>query len=112
MDMIMLSANRVFSLGYSTSGIALFFLTESPFCKKKNVSNYHKLHFAGNLDIVFCFYCGQGLQDWKDDDIPWCEHARWSSDCPFLLNIKGQEFVRLEQLKQNDPAQVKRERER
>lgn len=35
MDMIMLSANRVFSLGYSTSGIALFFLTESPFSKKK-----------------------------------------------------------------------------
>lgn len=71
------------------------------------------IHFAGNLDIVFCFYCGQGLQDWKDDDVPWCEHARWSSDCPFLLNIKGQEFVRLEQLKHIDPLQVRdRERER
>lgn len=33
--MDMLSANRVFSLGYSISGIALFFLTESLFCKKK-----------------------------------------------------------------------------
>lgn len=66
--------------------------------------------YSGKSDIVFCFYCGQGLQDWKDDDIAWCEHAKWSPDCPFLLNIKGREFVRLEQLKESDPDQYKEEK--
>lgn len=53
MDMIMLSANRVFSLGYSTSGIALFFLTESPFCKKKLIIINFILQGTWTLSSVF-----------------------------------------------------------
>lgn len=53
MDMIMLSTNRVFSLGYSTSGIALFFLTESPFCKKKLIIINSILQGTWTLFSVF-----------------------------------------------------------
>lgn len=62
MDMTMLSANRVFSLGYSTSGIALSFLTESPFCKKKNVSNYHKLLLQGTWTLSSVFIVARGCK--------------------------------------------------
>ncbi|XP_078322302.1 baculoviral IAP repeat-containing protein 8-like [Crassostrea virginica] len=61
--------------------------------------------YTGKSDVVVCFYCGQGLHEWDVEDEPWGEHARWSPDCPFLLNIKGPEFVRLEQMKDTDPVQ-------
>lgn len=61
--------------------------------------------YSGKSDAVFCFDCGQGLQDWEDEDTPWGEHARWSPECPYLLNTKGRDFVRLEHLRDTDPVQ-------
>lgn len=99
---------------YAIKDVRLGSFKNWPSCYRQRPEDLAEAGFfySGNLDIVFCFYCGQGLQDWKDDDVPWCEHARWSSDCPFLLNIKGQEFVRLEQLKHNDPLQYNAEKEK
>lgn len=40
-----------------------------------------------------CFHCDGGLQLWEKDDVPWLEHAKWFSDCGFVLLTKGQEFI-------------------
>lgn len=42
---------------------------------------------------MLCFYCGQGLKDWEDNDEPWTEHAKWSPNCSYLLLSKGKNFV-------------------
>ncbi|KAH3712508.1 baculoviral IAP repeat-containing protein 3-like isoform X2 [Dreissena polymorpha] len=52
----------------------------------------------GGADATRCFHCGIGLRHWSQDDDPWVEHARFSPNCDFLLNMKGQEFVNLIQL--------------
>lgn len=36
-----------------------------------------------------------GLRHWSSTDDPWVEHARWSIDCVFVLEQKGQQFVDL-----------------
>uniref|UniRef100_T1HSP8 RING-type domain-containing protein n=1 Tax=Rhodnius prolixus TaxID=13249 RepID=T1HSP8_RHOPR len=50
-------------------------------------------YFTGNRDKVRCFHCDGGLQLWEKDDVPWLEHAKWFSDCGFVLLTKGQEFI-------------------
>lgn len=49
--------------------------------------------FLGDRDRVVCWYCNGGLQNWKFEDDPWHEHAKWYSTCPFLLEKKGSEYV-------------------
>ncbi|XP_052239929.1 uncharacterized protein LOC127850704 isoform X2 [Dreissena polymorpha] len=49
-------------------------------------------------DCVRCFFCGIGLRHWDKDDDMWVEHARWSQNCTFLIQKKGQNFVDLVQL--------------
>lgn len=44
-------------------------------------------------DLVRCFYCGTGIWDWKRDDNPFVEHARYSPGCSFLRAIKGSTFI-------------------
>ena len=39
-----------------------------------------------------------GLRHWSDEDDPWIEHSRWSKDCLFVKQVKGQEFVNLVQM--------------
>jgi len=36
-----------------------------------------------------------GLRNWEPPDNPHVEHARWSPKCPFLLGVKGQDFINL-----------------
>ncbi|XP_053398061.1 E3 ubiquitin-protein ligase XIAP-like [Mercenaria mercenaria] len=48
----------------------------------------------GFSDCVRCFSCGGGLRNWEYGDGPWEEHARWFPECLFLLQQKGQGFVR------------------
>lgn len=50
--------------------------------------------FAGFGDNVKCFYCDGGLRNWEVGDDPWVEHARWFPKCPFVLSVKGQDFVK------------------
>lgn len=54
--------------------------------------------YTGFGDCVRCFFCGTGLRHWDADDSPWTEHARWSKDCAFVKQKKGEEFINLVQL--------------
>ena len=31
----------------------------------------------GERDRTKCWYCNGGLQNWRNDDDPWEEHAKW-----------------------------------
>ncbi|KAK3593114.1 hypothetical protein CHS0354_018239 [Potamilus streckersoni] len=55
-------------------------------------------YYAGTVgfnDCVRCFFCGVGLRNWMSEDDPWIEHARWSTECIYVLKMKGEEFVSL-----------------
>ncbi|CAH1239730.1 BIRC2 [Branchiostoma lanceolatum] len=45
-------------------------------------------------DQVRCFWCDGGLKNWEPGDDPWEEHAKWYPQCEFLLQRKGEAFVR------------------
>ncbi|XP_044538612.1 E3 ubiquitin-protein ligase XIAP isoform X1 [Gracilinanus agilis] len=47
----------------------------------------------GTHDKVLCFHCGGGLTDWKPNEDPWEQHAKWYPGCKYLLEEKGQEYV-------------------
>ncbi|XP_037979006.1 E3 ubiquitin-protein ligase XIAP isoform X4 [Motacilla alba alba] len=47
----------------------------------------------GKGDHVVCFHCGGGLQEWKENEDPWDQHAKWFPGCRFLSNEKGIEFI-------------------
>ena len=51
------------------------------------------LVYTGVGDAVRCYHCGGGLQDWEPGDNPWWEHARWYSECPHVILVKGQSFI-------------------
>lgn len=51
----------------------------------------------GVKDYTRCFYCGVGLRGWDDTDDPWKQHAKFSSSCKYLLEKKGENFVKLQQ---------------
>lgn len=53
--------------------------------------------YSGKDDVVYCFFCGQGLRSWEPCDDPWVEHASWSPKCVYLKNVKGQDFIDLVQ---------------
>ncbi|XP_044005575.1 baculoviral IAP repeat-containing protein 7-A-like [Aphidius gifuensis] len=44
-------------------------------------------------DYVICHHCGNGIKDWKNNEDPWEEHARYFPECYFLRLIKGNDFV-------------------
>lgn len=49
--------------------------------------------YTGLSDKVICYFCGGGVKDWSPDDIPWEEHARFFQKCPYVLTIKGEEYI-------------------
>ncbi|XDV33300.1 hypothetical protein PO909_003750 [Leuciscus waleckii] len=51
-------------------------------------------YYIGRNDDVKCFCCDGGLRCWESGDDPWVEHAKWFPRCEYLLQEKGQEFVR------------------
>ncbi|KFV66793.1 Baculoviral IAP repeat-containing protein 7-B, partial [Dryobates pubescens] len=50
-------------------------------------------YYTGNGDHVVCFHCGGGLQEWKENEDPWDQHAKWFPGCSFVRNEKGIEFI-------------------
>ncbi|NWV06752.1 XIAP ligase, partial [Ptilonorhynchus violaceus] len=48
---------------------------------------------TGNGDHVVCFHCGGGLQEWKENEDPWDQHAKWFPGCRFVSKEKGIEFI-------------------
>ncbi|NXU02032.1 XIAP ligase, partial [Buphagus erythrorhynchus] len=47
----------------------------------------------GKGDHVVCFHCGGGLQEWKENEDPWDQHAKWFPGCRFVSKEKGIEFI-------------------
>ncbi|XP_062596232.1 E3 ubiquitin-protein ligase XIAP-like isoform X2 [Saccostrea cucullata] len=58
--------------------------------------------YSGYGDYTRCFFCGGGLRNWEPGDDPWIEHARWFPKCAFLRQNKGDEFVALVQIEQQE----------
>ncbi|VDH92636.1 Hypothetical predicted protein [Mytilus galloprovincialis] len=56
-------------------------------------SGYANSTTQGKEDICRCFYCGGGLKQWEPNDKPWTEHARWYTNCAFVRQCKGDEFI-------------------
>ncbi|XP_061909707.1 baculoviral IAP repeat-containing protein 7 [Entelurus aequoreus] len=50
--------------------------------------------YTGHGDNVKCFYCDGGLRNWELGDDPWQEHAKWFPRCEFLIQSRGQEYIR------------------
>jgi len=50
-------------------------------------------YFTGFEDQVRCFFCAGGIKQWRENDDPSEEHARWFPDCAFLIQQKGQGYV-------------------
>uniref|UniRef100_A0A1L8DJA9 Putative death-associated inhibitor of apoptosis 1 isoform x2 n=1 Tax=Nyssomyia neivai TaxID=330878 RepID=A0A1L8DJA9_9DIPT len=51
-------------------------------------------YYSGRGDIVFCFVCGLKINQWKLWDDPFEKHAKLSRCCPYLIAIKGQEYIK------------------
>ncbi|KAF6029130.1 IAP1 [Bugula neritina] len=47
----------------------------------------------------------EGIKQWRENDDPWEEHARWFPDCAFLIQQKGQGYV--EEVHAKTPANKK-----
>jgi hypothetical protein len=48
---------------------------------------------TGKLDTVADFYCEITLQNWKETDCCWEKHAKCTSECIFVISVKGIQFV-------------------
>uniref|UniRef100_UPI00358E6D97 baculoviral IAP repeat-containing protein 7-A-like isoform X3 n=1 Tax=Myxine glutinosa TaxID=7769 RepID=UPI00358E6D97 len=51
-------------------------------------------YYTGIADNVKCFFCDGGLRNWEMGDDPWHEHTKWFPRCGFVLQEKGQAYVR------------------
>ena len=49
--------------------------------------------YLGESDRVKCFYCNGGLRNWKLDERPWEEHAKWFPLCEYVLQRQGVNYV-------------------
>ncbi|XP_055877363.1 death-associated inhibitor of apoptosis 2-like isoform X1 [Biomphalaria glabrata] len=50
-------------------------------------------YYSGFMDKVKCYACGVGLFNWTQDAVPVTQHAKASSQCVFLMQTKGKEFI-------------------
>jgi hypothetical protein len=44
-------------------------------------------YYYGIKDMVKCFYCNGGLQNWNFNDDPCADHVRWFPECKFIQNL-------------------------
>jgi E3 ubiquitin-protein ligase XIAP len=51
------------------------------------------LYYTGSEDQTLCYHCGGGLKNWETCDDAWEQHARWFDNCPYVLMVKGREFI-------------------
>lgn len=49
--------------------------------------------YTGIGDRVQCFYCGIGLNNWRDYHVAWEQHALWMKKCPFMRMLKGEGYA-------------------
>lgn len=60
--------------------------------------------YTGYSDHVSCFNCLLTLGTWVQTDNAWERHARWSSGCCYLIDMKGEAFVK--EIQQRHDMQV------
>lgn len=53
--------------------------------------------YTGPDDECCCFSCGIHLGNWDKDDDPWQVHAHRAPGCPYVRQIKGEDYVKLVQ---------------
>lgn len=51
------------------------------------------IFFSGISDHVLCFFCGNGINNFEETDIPWILHAQSYPDCTFVNIKKGRDFI-------------------
>jgi hypothetical protein len=49
--------------------------------------------YTGQGDLVICFHCNGGLEDWQLCHQPWVRHAQMYPECAFVARSKGSEFI-------------------
>ena len=59
----------------------------------KNTNSLIFVYFVGQGDKTKCFWCSGMLSEWEPNDIPIVEHAKFFSQCQWLIASKGKEFV-------------------
>lgn len=50
--------------------------------------------YTNYSDWVVCFYCGNGVTYWEENDKPHEQHALHSPNCRYLRVLKGEGFIR------------------
>lgn len=50
-------------------------------------------YYTGSGDQTLCYHCGGGLRDWEAEDNVWEQHAKWFDYCPYLIMVKGRDFI-------------------
>ncbi|XP_053383091.1 E3 ubiquitin-protein ligase XIAP-like isoform X2 [Mercenaria mercenaria] len=64
------------------------------------------LYFTGRGDLCRCFTCDGGLKDWSTGDDPCREHATYFSNCDYINQLKGRDYViTLQQRRHNNQPQ-------
>ncbi|XP_033740227.1 baculoviral IAP repeat-containing protein 3-like [Pecten maximus] len=84
----------------------------SDFHKKPNDLALAGFFYRGTGDIVTCFSCGGSLKEWEPEDIPMIEHAHWFPSCSYLLQAKGENFIRQAQLKSQETSDGTKQNEK
>ncbi|XP_027195179.1 putative inhibitor of apoptosis isoform X1 [Dermatophagoides pteronyssinus] len=49
--------------------------------------------YTGKEDRTRCFHCGGNLLNWKPEENPMEEHALFFPECPFVISIKGADYL-------------------
>ncbi|XP_025098299.1 uncharacterized protein LOC112566359 [Pomacea canaliculata] len=50
--------------------------------------------YTGEGSTVCCFYCGVQVGNWRPAMNPWHEHVRGQPTCQYLIQMKGEDFVK------------------
>jgi len=62
--------------------------------QKPNMLAEAGFFYTGASDMVTCFYCNGGLQNWELCDTPFEEHAKYYPDCGFLNITMSPQYVK------------------
>jgi hypothetical protein len=57
------------------------------------ISNNPRINNLGVGDGVRCYFCGGGLRDWEQGDVPMEEHGKHYPKCPHVMLVKGQAYI-------------------
>ena len=89
-----LSANRFcplqgLNLRMANDRLKTFTILDWPFLTNLSIVDYAEagFYYTGTSDVVKCFTCKTSLHEWKENDSPSLEHAKYSPMCAF---VRGQ----------------------